>query len=192
MAFLEIKGLTRFFGGLAAVMGLDMSVDQDQVFGLIGPNGAGKSTVLNMISGTIKPTRGRIIFNGEEMTNSPSHHHAQRGVARVFQEDVLFSNFTALENVKVGLHLKSPLNFVDIFFRIRSNQAQEKELNGMALNLLEFVGLKEYADELAVNLPHGRQRLLSLAIALAIQPQLLLLDEPLTGMNSSEIETMLL
>jgi len=188
----DIEKLSVDYSGIKALEDISFGIAEGDFLGIIGPNGAGKSTVLNMISGTIKPTRGRIIFNGEEMTNSPSHHHAQRGVARVFQEDVLFSNFSALENVKVGLHLKSPLNFVDIFFRIRSNHAQEKELNGMALNLLEFVGLKEYADELAVNLPHGRQRLLSLAIALAIQPQLLLLDEPLTGMNSSEIETMLL
>ena len=191
MTFLEINGLTKLFGGLAAVTELDISVDQGKIFGLIGPNGAGKSTVLNMISGTIKPTRGRIVFNDEEITNFPSHRRAQRGIGRVFQEDILFENFSALENVKVGLHLRSSNNFADVFFRARSTRIQEKKLNEIALSILEFVGLKEYSNEFAVNLPHGRQRLLSLAIALAIQPQLLLLDEPLTGMNPKEIEVML-
>ena len=191
MGFLEIRKLTRFFGGLTAVFELDMEVSQGQVFGLIGPNGAGKSTALNMIGGTLRPTSGQIIFNETEVTKLPSHLKAQQGIARVFQENLLFSSFTVLENVKVGYHLQSKIGLSDIFLPTRSNRIEEKELEEKALETLEFVGLGQYANELAISLPHGRQRLLALAIALASQPQLLLLDEPVTGMNAIEIETML-
>jgi branched-chain amino acid transport system ATP-binding protein len=191
MGYLEIRKLARFFGGLAAVMELDMDVSQGQLFGLIGPNGAGKSTVLNMIGGTLRPSHGQIIFNGEEVTTLPSHLRAQQGIARVFQENLLFSSFTVLENVQVGHHLQSRIGFSSIFLRTRSNRIQEKALEQRALDTLEFVGLGRYSNELAINLPHGRQRLLALAIALAAQPQLLLLDEPVTGMAAEEVETML-
>jgi branched-chain amino acid transport system ATP-binding protein len=191
MGFLEIRKLTRFFGGLTAVTELGMDVSQGQLFGLIGPNGAGKSTVLNMIGGTLRPSRGQIIFNGEEVTKLPSYQKAQRGIIRVFQENILFSSFSVLENVKVGYHLRSKINLSSIFLKKHSNRIQENELEQNALGILEFVGLGQYANESATNLPHGRQRLLALAIALAAQPQLLLLDEPFTGMNAEEIETML-
>jgi branched-chain amino acid transport system ATP-binding protein len=191
MGYLEIRKLTRFFGGLAAVMELDMDVGQRQLFGLIGPNGAGKSTVLNMIGGTLRPTHGQIIFNGTDVTKLPSHLRAQQGIARVFQENLVFRSFTVLENVQVGYHLQSRITFSSIFIKTRSNRVQEKALEQRALDTLEFVGLAQYSDELAINLPHGRQRLLALAIALAAQPQLLLLDEPVTGMAAEEVETML-
>jgi len=168
-----------------------MDVSQGELFGLIGPNGAGKSTVLNMIGGTLRPSHGQIIFNGEEVTNLPSHLRAQQGIARVFQENLLFSSFTVLENVQVGYHLQSRIGFSSIFLRTRSNRIQEKALEQKALDTLEFVGLGQYSNELAINLPHGRQRLLGLAIALAAQPQLLLLDEPVTGMAAEEVEIML-
>lgn len=191
MGYLEIRKLTRFFGGLAAVMELDMDVGQRQLFGLIGPNGAGKSTVLNMIGGILRPNRGQIIFDGAEVTKLPPHLKAQRGIARVFQENLLFSSFTVLENVQVGNHLQTRIDLSSIFLETRSNRIEEKALQQRALDTLEFVGLSQYSNELAINLPHGRQRLLALAIALATQPQLLLLDEPVTGMNAEEVETML-
>ena len=191
MGFLEIRKLTRFFGGLAAVMELDMDVGQGQIFGLIGPNGAGKSTVLNMIGGTLRANQGEIIFNGKEVTKLPSHMRAEQGIARVFQENLLFSSFTVLENVLVGYHLQSQIDLSSIFFKTRSKRIQEKALKRRVLDTLEFVGLAEYSNELAINLPHGIQRLLALAIALASQPQLLLLDEPVTGMTAEEVETML-
>jgi len=191
MGYLEIRKLTRFFGGLAAVMELDMDVGQRQLFGLIGPNGAGKSTVLNMIGGILRPNRGQIIFDGIEVTKLPPHLRAQRGIARVFQENLLFSSFTVLENVEVGYHLQTRIDLSSIFFETRSNRIEEKVLQRRALDTLEFVGLAQYSNELAINLPHGRQRLLALAIALAAQPQLLLLDEPVTGMAAEEVETML-
>jgi len=191
MALLEIRKLTRYFGGLAAVQGLDLDIRRGQIVGLIGPNGAGKSTVLNMIGGTLLPNRGSVIFDGEEITRLPSHRRAQRGIARVFQENLLFSSFTVLENVLVGCHLQRRIGLSSIFLNTRANLSQEKEVYERAVNTLEFVGLAPYADERAIGLPHGRQRLLALAVALATQPQILLLDEPVTGMNVEEVETML-
>ncbi|MBW1997326.1 MAG: ABC transporter ATP-binding protein [Deltaproteobacteria bacterium] len=191
MGFLEIRKLTRSFGGLTAVADLDMDVNQGQLVGLIGPNGAGKSTVLNMIGGTLRPNRGQIIFDGKDITKDPSHRKAQQGIIRVFQENLLFTSFTVLENVKVGCHLQSKIGLSSVFLKKRSSQIQEDRLERKALDSLEFVGLGQYRNELAINLPHGKQRLLALAIALAAQPHLLLLDEPLTGMNAEEIERML-
>ena len=191
MAFLEIRRLTRFFGGLAAVLELDMDISRSQIVGLIGPNGAGKSTVLNMIGGTLLPSQGQVIFDGEEITKLPSHQRNQRGIARVFQENLLFSSFTVLENVLVGCHLQTRIGLSSIFLNTRSNRTQEEAMQERALNTLEFVGLAQYADELANNLPHGRQRLLALTIALATQPKLILLDEPVTGMNAEEVGNML-
>jgi len=170
---------------------LDLDVSRGKIVGLIGPNGAGKSTALNMIDGTLPSSKGEVIFDGEEITKLASYQRAQRGIGRVFQEDLLFGNFKVIENVRVGLHLQSKIGLSDIFLNTRSKHRQEKVLQEKAFDGLEFVGLAEHADELAINLPHGRQRLLSLAIALAIQPQLLLLDEPVTGMNAEEVATML-
>ncbi len=166
-----------------------MKVDQGLVFGLIGPNGAGKSTVLNMIGGTLQPSKGEILFNGKKVTRLPSHIRAEAGIGRVFQENLLFRNFTVLQNVLVGFHLQAAVGFAGMCRRM-SGSRKEETLTRKARDTLEFVGLLDYSDELAINLPHGRQRLLSLAVALAAQPQLLLLDEPVTGMNAVEVEGM--
>jgi branched-chain amino acid transport system ATP-binding protein len=191
MNFLEVTKLTKFFGGLAAVLEFDMNVRQGQIFGLIGPNGAGKSTALNMIDGTLQPSQGEVIFREEEITKFPPHRRSQRGIARVFQENLYFSRFTVLENVRIGYHLQSKIGLSSIFLNTRSDKKAEDVLEQKSLEILQFVGLDRYAHETAINLPHGRQRLLCLAIALATEPQLLLLDEPITGMNAEEVETML-
>jgi len=115
MGFLKANKLTKFFGGLAAVLEFDMDVSRGQIFGLIGPNGAGKSTALNMIDGTLQPSQGEVIFNGEEITKFPAHRRSQRGIARVFQENLFFSSFTVLENVRVGYHLQSKIGLSSIF-----------------------------------------------------------------------------
>jgi branched-chain amino acid transport system ATP-binding protein len=191
MSFLEIRRLTKFFGGLAAVHSVDIKVDRGQIFGLIGPNGAGKSTVLNMIDGTLRPSYGEITFNGEEVTRLPAHEHARRGIGRVFQENALFSGLTVLQNVRVGYHLSSKMDPIGLFVNTLSHRKHEDLLQEKALETLRFVGLSDQFNEQAINLPHGRQRLLCLAIALATGPKLLLLDEPLTGMNAEEIKEML-
>jgi branched-chain amino acid transport system ATP-binding protein len=172
-------------------MELDLSVNRGQIFGLIGPNGAGKSTALNLIDGSLRPNQGEIIFNGEDITKFSPHRRGRRGIARVFQENLFFSSFTVLENVRTGYHLQSKIGLSNIFLNTRSNKNNEEELKQKALEILQFIGLAKYADEPADTLPHGRQRLLCLAIALATEPQLLLLDEPITGMNAEEVETML-
>jgi len=191
LALLEIRNLGKRFGGLAAVSELDLDVGKGEIFGLIGPNGAGKSTVLNMVGGTLLPTSGKIIFGGQEVTRFPPYRRARRGIARVFQRDVLFRSFTVLENVLAGLHLSSSAGFIEIFFKRLSIRNQEKALHEKAMEILQFVNLAQQADEMAINLPHGNQRALCLAIAMATQAQLLLLDEPLTGMNDEEIKAMM-
>lgn len=175
---------------MAAVIDLDMVVDQGQIFGLIGPNGAGKSTVLNMVGGTLRPSQGKIIFRGKEITKLSSHKRAEQGIGRVFQENLLFTSFTVLQNLLVGCHLQSPISLASIFRKTSSYRSREEALMKNALDTLKFVGLSDYFCEMAINLPHGRQRLLALAVALAIQPQLLLLDEPVTGMNAEEVALM--
>ncbi len=172
-------------------MGLDIVVKRGQIFGLIGPNGAGKSTALNLIDGTLRPNEGEIIFNKKAITKLGPHRRAQRGIARVFQENLFFNSFTLLDNVRIGCHLQTKIDPAGIFFNPRSNKENDDLLRQKSMEKLQFVGLAPYADEPAANLPHGSQRLLCLAIALATEPQLLLLDEPITGMNAEEVENML-
>jgi len=191
MSFLEIRKLSKIFGGLAAVMELDMNVSQGQIFGLIGPNGAGKSTALNLIDGSLRPNQGEIVFNGEAIAKLAPHRRAQRGIVRVFQENLFFNSFTLLENVRIGCHLQTEIGLSSIFFNRRSTKENDELLRHKAMANLQFVGLAPHAGELAANLPHGSQRLLCLAIALATEPRLLLLDEPITGMNAAEVENML-
>lgn len=189
LPLLDLRSLGKSFGGLAAVAGLDLNIIEGEIVGLIGPNGAGKTTVLNMIGGSLLPTRGKVIFKGEDITNLPPYRRAQRGIARVFQQNILFGNFPVVENVLVGFQLHSKMGFTETLKR-RSTRSKEMTLREKALQTLQFIGLAQHSDELAINLPHGKQRLLALAIALATQPKLLLLDEPVTGMNAEEVETM--
>lgn len=179
MPLLEIRNLSKRFGGLAAVSELDLHVGRGEIFGLIGPNGAGKTTVLDMVGGTLFPNRGKTIFKGEDITKFPPHRRAQRGIARVFQRNLLFRSLMVLENVLAGFHLRS------------GRGVGERGLHKEAMEILQFVRLAQQADEMAVNLPHGKQRALCLAIALATQAQLFLLDEPLTGMGGEETEAMM-
>jgi branched-chain amino acid transport system ATP-binding protein len=188
---LRIKGLTKFFGGLGAVVDLDMDIDQGQIIGIIGPNGAGKSTALNMIAGSMSPTRGELFFQTQDVTKVTSHGMAKRGLARVFQSNTLFENVPVITNVRVGLYLHTKIGFVAGLLNNARTRKRERELNEEALEILKFVGLSDQRDRLAVNLPHGRQRALCLAVALAVKPKLLLLDEPLTGMNSEEVGAMI-
>lgn len=190
MAFLEIRNLDKHFGGLAAVSEFDLDVAEGEICGLIGPNGAGKSTVLNMIGGTLFPDRGKITFQGVDITNTPAYRRASRGIARVFQRNTLFKSMTVAENVLAASYLHSHKKFTEIFFKSASDLEREMNLYNRAMELLEFVGLEKHADEMATSLPHGNQRKLCVAVALASDPKLLLLDEPLTGMNAEEMAAM--
>ena len=183
MALLETKNLTKHFGGLAAVSHFDLAVDEGEIVGLIGPNGAGKTTCFNLLSGFLPPTAGTIRFGGEDITGLKPHYIVKRGLVRTFQLTTLFQEMTVLENVLLGLHLHSHRGVGQ--FLGRWQVFPQDEINQCSA-VLEFTGLAPYAGQLAKNLPHGHQRALGIAVALAVQPRLLLLDEPVTGMNFEE------
>lgn len=187
---METKGLTKRFGGLTAVDGLDLEVHENEILGLIGPNGAGKTTVFSMLSGFQQPTSGEILFAGENLVGKPAYAVARRGIARLFQHSLLFSNISVLENVVVGFHRNRQAGLFKSFIRTKKAREEEKGFLNQALEILEFVGLAKLKNELPINLPHGHQRLLSVAVTLATNPRLLLLDEPVTGMNPSETKEM--
>jgi len=176
-----------FFGGLAAVSGFDLGVRRGEILGLIGPNGAGKTTVLNMIAGTLIPKAGRIGLEGEDITRWPAYQRVRKGIARVFQRNALFHDMTVLENVLAGSHLHGTHGLFEIFYKRATIVRQAEALNERAMDILRFVGLDKESGRAAISLPHGRQRLLCLAVALAAEPKLLLLDEPFTGMNAEEV-----
>lgn len=186
--FLEIKGLTKKFGGLMAVNQFDMYVNQGEIVGLIGPNGAGKTTLFNLITGIIKPTRGKVTFDGEDITAKKPHIVARRGIGRTFQLNPLFANFTVLQNVSASFHLHPKSSLLDIYFNTKTYCRNEAYILEQSLEILKLVGLDKVKDELANNLPHGYQKMLGIARALAVKPKLLLLDEPIAGMNPDEIE----
>ena len=180
---LETHGLTRHFGGLAAVNHVDLAVQEGEIVGLIGPNGAGKTTCFNLLSGFIPPTAGTIRFDGEDITRLRPHQVVKRGLVRTFQLTTLFQEMTALDNVLLGLHLYSRTGLGQVLFSRRMFPPDEV---ARSREVLEFTGLASHADQLAKNLPHGHQRVLGIAMALAARPRLLLLDEPVTGMNLDE------
>jgi len=183
--FLEVRNLSRHFGGLVALDNLSFSVDTGEIVGLIGPNGAGKSTLFNVITGFFPPTKGHIIYKGKDISGFKPHRVASHGIIRSFQLSVLFPEFSVMENVLIGCHLRSSVGRA-LFSR---SGFPESEIS-RARDILELTGLASLKDLIAGELPHGHQRLLSMAIALGAEPELLLLDEPVTGMNLDEIKTM--
>ena len=190
MALLELKNVAKNFGKLQAVSNLDLSVTKGEIHSLIGPNGAGKTTVFNLITGMFPLTSGQIVFNGEEITHLESHQIAQRGIARSFQQTFLFMHSTVLENVLIGFHMHCRAGAVKEFLHTASAKKTDQECKRQALEIIEFMGLGDLRNELAGNLPHGHQRALGVSIALACNPTLLLLDEPVTGMNPTETTEM--
>jgi branched-chain amino acid transport system ATP-binding protein len=185
---LEIKGLTKYFGGLAAVVQFDMVVNEREIVGLIGPNGAGKTTIFNLVTGVLQPTKGKLTFEGEDITAQKPHVIADRGIGRTFQLNPLFTDFTVLQNVVASFHLRPRSSLFDAYFNTATYRRNEAYISEQSLEILQLVGLDKVRDELAKNLPHGYQKMLGLARALAVKPKLLLLDEPLGGMNPEEIE----
>src|SRR6266705_4588967 len=183
MPLLETRKLTKRFDGLAAVNDVDLAVEEGEIVGLIGPNGAGKTTCFNLLSGFLPPTAGTIIFNGEPVTGLKPHHIVARGLVRTFQHTTLFQDMTVLQNVLMGLHLHSRKDLGHVLF---SRHAFPHDEIRRCHDVLAFTGLSALADQLAKNLPHGHQRTLGIAMALAVRPRLLMLDEPVTGMNLDE------
>ena len=181
---LELKGLSRHFGGVKAVDGLDLTVGEGEIVGLIGPNGSGKSTTVNVIAGLFPATTGEIRFQGENLEKLPTHRRLQRGIARTFQNIRLFGQLTVWQNLWVAQNSPADHARRGFFSRWLGGQSG---VRGEIAQLLEFSGLAHKQDELAANLAFGEQRRLELARALAARPKLLLLDEPAAGMNSEEI-----
>ena len=184
---LETKALTKYFGGLTAVSQLDMSIKEGETVGLIGPNGAGKTTVLNLITGFLRPSEGKVFFQGKEISDKKPHLIAKLGIGRTFQLAYLFPDFTVFENIVASFHLHPRSSFWEVLFNTTSYRKKEKSIEEQAMEILHLIGLEPVKDGLGKNLPHGYQKLLTMARALAIKPKLLLLDEPIAGMSLKEI-----
>jgi branched-chain amino acid transport system ATP-binding protein len=174
------------FGGLVATDDVDFTIPREKVVSLIGPNGAGKTTFFNMLTGVYKPTSGRIVFDGEDVTGRPPHAITERGIGRTFQNIRLFQNMTALENVLVGMHCRLKGGILSSIVRTPRIRREEKGARDKGRELLEFSGLRNKDGVIARNLSYGDQRRLEVARALATKPKLLLLDEPTAGMNPQE------
>jgi branched-chain amino acid transport system ATP-binding protein len=183
---LQTTGLSKFFGGLGAVNELDLAISEGDIFGLIGPNGAGKTTVFNLISGVLKPTEGRVYFNKDEITDFGPNKVAGQGLVRTFQANVLFREFSVMDNILLGCQLQVKTGMFMDLLNIRTVRDNRRKLAAAAEKVIEFIGLKGLRDELAKNLAHGYQRILGIGIALAAHPKMMLLDEPVSGMNNEE------
>jgi branched-chain amino acid transport system ATP-binding protein len=185
---LQVEGLTKNFGGLAAVSSVDLSIKPGELVGLIGPNGAGKTTVFNLLTGYIRPSAGKVTFEGKNLTGKKPHYVASRGIVRSFQQDNIFADFTALENLVLAAHLHSGVNSWQTILKTRASRRADSEIREKAEATLELVGIGNLANSQAGSLAHGHKRMLGIGLALMCEPKLLLLDEPLAGMNIAEVD----
>ncbi len=184
---LKISNVSRYFGGVAAINNLSLEVEEGDIRGIIGPNGAGKTTLFNVISGVLRPSKGEIFFNSENISRMDTSEIAKRGLVRTFQRNAMFQDYSVLDNVLIGRHLRTNNSLFSAIFNPGSGaQADHDE----AIKILDWVGLTSKRDELAGNLAHGFQRVLGIAIALATEPRILMLDEPVAGMNATETANM--
>ena len=186
MSLLEVRGLSKRFGGLHAVRDVSFTVRRGTVKALIGPNGAGKTTLFHLVSGVLAPDEGTVLLGGVPLDGAPAHQVAARGVSRTFQQIRLFAQMTALENVMVGVHPRSRAGFLAGMFHLPWTWREERDVERRAREALAFVGAGALADADATSLSYGQQRAVELARALAAEPALLLLDEPAAGLNMRE------
>jgi len=183
---LELTDLSKRFGGLLAVDSVSLNIKRGEVFALIGPNGAGKTTLFNCVTGLYQPTSGNVMFDGKDITGSKPHQVARLGIARTFQNIRLFDYMSALDNVRVGHHVRMKAKMWDSLFKLPWERKEEALITEKSMDLLRFVGIARQANKYARNLPYGQQRRLEIARALATQPKLLLLDEPAAGFTPQE------
>ncbi|MGX9417854.1 ABC transporter ATP-binding protein [Vibrio sp. RC27] len=186
LPLLEIRGVTKHFGGLTAVNDVSFQVNKGEILSVIGPNGAGKSTLFKLISSFLKTSSGEVFLRGERVSNMAPHIVARRGIVRTFQETTIFRSMTVRENIIVSHHLRSNASLLGFFFGTKLAKSDEKKFGESADQLIEFLGIESIANELALNLPQGHLRVLGMAIGLATDPAVLLLDEPFAGMNHDE------
>lgn len=189
---LETDKLTKNFGGLIAVNNFDLKVNKGEISSLIGPNGAGKTTVFNVVTGIYKADGGKVLFKGEDLAGKKPHHIIKKGVARTFQNIRLFSNMTCLENVMSGQHCRSREGTWSSVLQIPKQRKEELKIKKNAENRLKQVGLWRWRNELAKNIAYGNQRMLEIGRALASNPDLLILDEPSSGLNDKESEDLII
>lgn len=186
---LEIEGVTMAFGGLMALINLEFEVGKGTIKAIIGPNGAGKTTLFNVITGTFPPTEGAVRFKGQSIEHQKAHKISKLGISRTFQTVELFTNMTVLENVMVGYHNRIRSSFIAAGFRLPSVKRKEEQMRSRAMELLEFIGLADKAQESADSLPLGERKLLEIGRALGTEPELICLDEPAAGLNETETQT---
>ncbi|MBI5097677.1 MAG: ABC transporter ATP-binding protein [Nitrospirae bacterium] len=183
---LEVRALTKAFGGLKAVEEVGFKVKRGIILSIIGPNGAGKTTLFNCLTGVLSPTKGQVLFEEGDITHKQAYKITAKGIARTFQNIRVFGSMTVLENVMIGQHTRSKEGLFTAILGTNRFRREEDEIKSKALEYLEFVGIQDYSDTLAENLPYGDQKRLEIARALATEPKLLLLDEPAAGMNPQE------
>ena len=188
MALLTVENLEKRFGGLIAVNDISFEVESGEIFTIIGPNGAGKSTLFKLITSFTRPTSGRVIFEGEDITRLPAHVVARKGVVRTFQETTIFKEMTVVENVIVAHHLRSRASSLGFFVNSPLARRDEQDFRESANSIIEILGLETVRNEQARNLPHGYLRELGIAIAMAAEPKALLLDEPFSGMTDRVVD----
>lgn len=186
-ALLSVQGMSHYFGGLKAVSNFSFDVPEGAIYGLIGPNGSGKTTAFNLITGIYRPTEGRVLFQGREITGQKPFRIVHQGIARTFQNLRIFGNLTVLDNIRIARHFRVRSGLVSSLLRLPGFVKEEGELRDEAMRLLEIMHLASRAEERAKNLPYGELRRLEIVRALATRPKLILLDEPAAGMNPKEV-----
>lgn len=187
---LSLKGVTKRFGGLVAVGDVSFDVHDGEILGVIGPNGAGKSTLFNLISGIDRLTAGSMVFRGDPLETLPQHRRSAIGISRTFQIVRMFNGLSVLQNVMIGRHIRLRESFFGVVANLRSVLRDETDTRQRAMELLDFVGLADRAHDRPNHLPHGQQRLIEVARALASDPTLILFDEPAAGLNPQEVENL--
>lgn len=188
MVLVETRKLTKYFGGVGALINVDVEIEQGEIVGLIGPNGSGKTTLFNVLSGFYRPTKGKVIFNGQDITGLSANSIAKLGLVRTFQVSELFKTQTVTENLMIAQYLNTEAGVWSYVFNSRFSQETELRLQQKSTEIMEFVGLAPYKSKLAGELSSGYQKLLAISIALAANPKLLLLDEPVTTLASDKVE----